>query len=196
MLDNTPNQPTKFRTKDWVEINDDSRGKYNTNSQIKFKTSMLRSSLCDYSDAYILVSGTITIAGARNDDAARRLDERNEGVIFKNCAPFTDCISEINNNQIDHAKYTDVVMLMYNLTEYSNNYSKTSGNLWQYYRDDPNDNTARSESFKCKIKITGKTPDAGNTKDVEKTVPLKYLTNFWRTLEMPLINCEINLILT
>ena len=74
-LDNTPNQPTKFRTKNWVEINDDSRGIYNTNSQIKIKTSTIRSSLCDYSDAYILVSGSITITGARNDDAARRLDE-------------------------------------------------------------------------------------------------------------------------
>ena len=75
MLDNTPNQPTKFRTKNWVEINDDSRGTYNTNSQIKFKTSMLRSTLCDYSDAYILASGTVTIIGAGADDAAKRLDE-------------------------------------------------------------------------------------------------------------------------
>ena len=86
---------------------------------------MLRSSLCDYSDAYILVSGTITITGAGADDAAKRLDERNKGVIFKNCAPFTDCISEINNTQIDNAKYIDVVMPMYNLIEYSDNYSKT-----------------------------------------------------------------------
>ena len=73
---------------------------------------MLRSSLCDYSDTYILVSGTITITGAGADDAAKRLDERNKGVIFKNCAPFTDCISEINNTQIDNAKYIDVVMPM------------------------------------------------------------------------------------
>ena len=87
-------------------------------------------------------------------------------------------------------------MSMYNLIEYSNNYSKTSGSLWQYYRDDPNNNITQSESFKFKIKITGKTPAAGNTKDVEIAVPLKYLSNFWRTLEMLLINCEINLILT
>ena len=80
---------------------------------------MLRSSLCDYSDTYILVSGTITITGAGADDAAKRLDERNKGVIFKNCAPFTDCISEINNTQTDNAKYIDVVMYVYNLTEYS-----------------------------------------------------------------------------
>ena len=93
---------------------------------------MLRSSVCDYSDANILVNGTITITGAGPDDAARQLDERNKGVIFKNCAPFTDCISEINNTQIDNAKYIDVVMPMYNLIEYSDNYSKTSGSLWKY----------------------------------------------------------------
>ena len=86
-------------------------------------------------------------------------------------------------------------MPMYNLIEYSDNYSKTSGSLWQYYKNDPNDNLTQSESFKPKIKITEKTPAAGNTKDVEITAPLKYLSNFWRTLEMPLINCEVNLIL-
>ena len=129
LLDNTRNQ-NKFRTKNWVEINDDSRGTYKTNSQIKFKTLILRSSLCDYSDAYILLSGNITITGAGNDDVARQLDERNKGVIFKNCAPFTDCISEINNTQIDNAKYIDVAMPMYNLIEYSDNYSKTLESLW------------------------------------------------------------------
>ena len=87
-------------------------------------------------------------------------------------------------------------MPMYNLIEYSDNYSKTSGSLYQYYKDEPNDNIADSESFKSKVKITGKTPAAGNTKDVEIIVPLKYLSNFWRILEMPLINCEVNLILT
>ena len=87
-------------------------------------------------------------------------------------------------------------MPMYNLIEYSDNYSKTSGSLWQYYKDDPNDNITQSESFKPKIKITGKTPAAGNTKDVEIIVPLKYLSNFWRTLEIPLINWEVNIILT
>ena len=84
---------------------------------------------------------------------------------------------------------------MYNLIEYNHNYSKTSESLWQYYKDDPNDNIENSESFKYKIKITGKTPNNGNTKDVEIIVPLKYLSNFCRTLEIPLINCEVNLIL-
>ena len=183
LLEKTLNQPIKFRTKNQVEINDDLRGTRNTNNQIKFKTSMLRSSLCDYSDVYVPVSGAITIAGAGDNDAARRLNGRNKGVIFKNCAPFTDCISEINNTQIDNAKYIHVVMPMYNLNEYSHNYPKTSGNLWQY----PNYNITETESFKYKIKITGKSPAAGNIKDIQKAVPLKYLSKFWKTLEMPLI---------
>ena len=198
--DNTPNQPSKFRTRNWVEINDESRGVYNVNSQIKFKTTMLKSSLCDYTDAYIIVKGTITIAGAGADAAARQADERNKGVIFKNCAPFINCISEINNTQIDNAKDIDIVMSMYSLIEYSDNYAKTTGSLWQYFRDDDGDgdniDIEDSKSFKSKVKITGKTPNNYNEKDVEKMVPLKYLSNFWRTLEMPLINCEVNLILT
>ena len=143
---------------------------------------------------YLLWEQTIT--GAGNNDAAKQLDERNKGAIFKNCAPFTKCIIKINSTQTDNAQDIDIAMPMYNLIEYSDNFLKTSGSLWQYYKDDPNDNLVRSESFKSKIKITGKTPAAGNTKDVEIIVPLKYLSNFWRTLEMPLINCEVNLILT
>ena len=85
---------------------------------------------------------------------------------------------------------------MYNLIEYSDNYSKTSGSLWQYYKDDPNDNLTDSESFKSKVKITGNTPNNGNAKYIEIIVPLKYLSNFWRTLEMSLINCKVNTILT
>ena len=196
LIDDISNQPSKFRTKNWVEINGESRGTYNVNSQIKFKTTMLHSSLCDYSDAYILVKGTITITGAGADAAARQADEREKGVAFKNCAPFTNCISEINNIQVDNAKDIDIVMPMFNLIEYSDNYAKTTGTLWQYFRDGPNDDIEDSESFKSKIKITGKTPDDDNEKDVEIMVPLKYLSNFWRTLEMPLINCEVSLILT
>ena len=157
---------------------------------------MLKSSLCDYSDAYILVNGNITIAGAGDDEAARQADERHKSVAFKNCAPFTKCISEINNTQVDIVKDIDIVMPMYKLIEYSDNYSTKSGILWQYYRDEPDDNLADIESFKSKIKITGKTHAAGNEKDVRIMVPLKYLSNFWRTLEMPLINCEVNFILT
>ena len=125
LIDHTSNQPSKFRTKNLVEINDESRGVYDVNNQIKFKTTMLKSSLCDYSDAYVLVKGRITIAGEGDNAATRHLDERDEGVAFKNCAPFINCISEINNAQIDNAKDIDIVMPMYNLIEYSDNYSKT-----------------------------------------------------------------------
>ena len=144
----------------------------------------------------IFVKATITIVGAGADAAARLADEREKGVIFKNCAPFTKCISRINGTDIDNAQDIDIVISIYNLIKYSDNHSKTSGSLWQYYRDDPSDNLTDSESFKSKIKMTGKTPDDGNTKDVEILVPLKYIRNFWRTLEMPLINCEVELILT
>ena len=195
LLESTSDNLSKFRTRNWIEINDESRGNY-ANSDIRFKTTMLRSNLCDYADSYILVKGTITITGAGNDDAARRAVERDKGVTFKNCAPFIKCISRINNTDIDNAQDIDIVMPMYNLIEYSDNYSKPSGSLWQYYKDYPNDNIANSESFKFKVKITGKTPAAGNTIDAEIIVPLIYLSNFWRTLEMPLINCEVNLILT
>ena len=135
-------------TKNWVEINDDSRGTYNTNSKIRFKTSKLKSSLCDYSDAYILVSGTITVVGAGADDVARAADRNNKQAIFKNCAPFADCITERNNTQVDNAKDLDLVMWMYDLIEYSNSYSKPSRSLYQFCRDELNNIITDSESFK------------------------------------------------
>ena len=113
LLDNASNQPSKFRTQNWVEINDESRGGYNVNSQIKFKTTMLKSSLCDYSDAYILVKGTITVVDASAAGAAT--NNTNKKVKFKNCAPFTNCIIEINNTEVDNAKDIDIVMPNYNL---------------------------------------------------------------------------------
>ena len=183
--DNTLNQPSKFRTRNWIEINDESRGAYNVNSQIKFKNTILKSSLCDYSDAYILVKGTITV----NNTAAAGASANNTSkkVIFKNCAPFTNCISEINNTQIDNANDIDIVMPMYNLIEYSDNYAKTTGSLWQYCKDiqarNANDEIIvfaennTTDSFKFKAKITGQTGNDG-TKDVEINVPLKYLSNF------------------
>ena len=164
---------------------------------------MLKSSLCDYSDAYILVKGTISVNNTAAADAAA--NNANKKVIFKDCAPFTNCISEINNTQIDNAKDIDIVMPVYNLIEYSDNYAKTTGSLWQYCKDIParNDNNEivfftrnnLTDSFNVKVKITGQTGNNG-TKNVEIMVPLKYLSNFWRILEMPLINCEVNLILT
>ena len=121
MLDNVSNQPSKFRTINWVEINDELRRKYTGNS-IKFKTTTLRSNVCDYTDAYILLNETITVAGEGDDDTAQQLDGRNTGVTFKNCVPFTKCISRTNNTEIDNAKDIDIVMPMYDLIEYSDNY--------------------------------------------------------------------------
>ena len=115
LLNDESSKPFKFRTKIWVEINDNVRGVYSPNKQIRFKTSMLRSSLCDYSDTYILVKGNITV----NNTAAGGAAANNtiKKVILKHCAPFTNCISKINNTQIDNAEYIDIVMPMYNLIE-------------------------------------------------------------------------------
>ena len=163
---------------------------------------MLRSTLCDYSDAYILVKGNISVNNTAAAGAAA--NNANKKVIFKNCTPFTNCISKINNEQIDNAEYIDIVMPMYNLIEYSDNYSKTSGSLWQYCKYIPavdNDgditdfNRANAtDSFNFKTKITGQTNNNGII-NIEIMVPLKYLSNFWRTLEVPFINCEVDLIL-
>ena len=203
LLDNASNQPSKFRTKKWVEISDESRGTYNTNTRIKSKTTMLKSSLCNYSDAYILVKGKVTV----NNTAAADADANNTNkkVIFKNCASFTECISRINNTQVDDAKCIDIIMSMYNLIEYSDNYSKTSGSLWQYCKDISavNDNgdivyfngANATDSFNFKTKITAQTDDDGQINNVAIMVPLKYLINFWRTVEIILINCEVSLIL-
>ena len=128
-LDNTPDQLSKFRTKNWIEINDQSRGVYSTGSDIRFTTTMLKSSLCDYGDVYILVKRIITITGTGDNAAARQADERNKIAVFKNCAAFTNYKSETNNTEIDNAKDIDTVMLMYNLIKYNDNYSKTSGRL-------------------------------------------------------------------
>ena len=151
---------------------------------------MLKSSLCYYSDTYILVKRTITV-----DDisaAGATANNNNKKVLFKNCAPFTNCINEINNKEIDNAKDIDIVMPMYNLIEFSDNYPKTSGSLWQYCKDIPaiNNNgdtfdfngANATDSFSFKAKITVQTADDGEIDNVEIMVPLKYLSNFWRTL--------------
>ena len=199
MLNNESNQPSKFRTKNWVEIKDDVRCIYSPNKQIRFKTAMLRSSLCDYSDIYILVKGNITVNNTAADDAAA--NNTNKKVIFKNYAPFTNSISKINNIQIDNAEYIDIVIPMYGLIEYSESYSKKSGSRWKYCKEIPAvDNTGaivnfdganETDSFNFKTKITGRTAADNNDDniagrvDVEIMVPLKYLSNFWRTLGMP-----------
>ena len=130
LLNNESNKPFKFRTSNSVEINDNVRGEYSSDKQIRFfKTTMLRSTLCDYSDAYILVKGNITVNNTAAA-AASAANNTNKKVILKNCAPFTNCISKINNTEMDNAEYIDIVMPMHNLIEYSDNYSKTSGSLW------------------------------------------------------------------
>ena len=200
LLDNASNQPSKFRTKSWFEINDESRGTYSVNRQINFKTSMLRSILCHYSDAYILLKGNISVNNTAVADV--NANNTNKKVIFENRAPFTDCISKINNTQVANAKDIDIVMPMYNLIEYSD---KLSGSLWQYCKEIPAVNSNgdiadfnganATASFNFKAKIMGQPDDDGERNNVEIKVPLKYLSNFQRTLGMPLINCEVNLIL-
>ena len=185
LLDNTSNQPSNFMTKNSIEINDESRGTYNINSQIKFNTTMRRPRLCDYSDTYILVKGTITVPNTAAVDADA--SNANKKVIFKNCAPFINCISEKNNTQVDNAKDIDIVMPMYNLIEYSDKYSKTSERFWQYCKDIPAvnnngdivefDGANATDSFNFKPKTVGQTGN-NETKNVQIMVPLKYFSNF------------------
>ena len=180
LLNDEPNKPSKFKIKNWVEIGDDIRGAYSPNKQIRFKTSMLRPSLCDYSDTYILVKGNISVNNTA--DAGDDANNANKKVIFKNCAPFSNWISKINNEQIDNTEYIDIVMPMYNLIEYSDNYSKTSGSLRQYCKDIPAinddgdiadfDGVNATDSFNFKTKITGQTDNNGII-NVEIIVPLK-----------------------
>ena len=192
MLDNAWNKPSKFRTRNWVEKNDDIRGAYSPNKQIRFKTAMLRSSFCHYSDAKIFVKGDITV---NNKAAAGAIaNNTNKKVIFKNRAPFTNCVSIINNTQIDNSEYIDTVMPMYNWTQYSNNYSQTSGSLWQYCKEIPAVNNAgntidfncanATDSFNFETKITVQTNNDGII-SVEIMVPLKYLSSFGELLKSP-----------
>ena len=208
LWDNTSNQPSKFKIKNCIEINDESRGTYKVNSQIKIRTTMLKVSLCDYSDAYIHSKGNLSVNNtAAAPTAANNI---NKEVILENCAPFnSECIIEINNRQVDNSKNINIVTPMYNVIEvieYSDNYSKTSGSLWQYCKYIPAvsnngdivdfNGPNATDSFNFKAKITGQTGDNGRIEGFEIMEPLKYLSKFWRTLETPLINCEISVILT
>ena len=185
---------------------------------------MLRSDLCDFSDAYIVVKGNITVTkktctaddiDAPNNTAANVTATNTASnnafgekkLVFKNNAPFINCISKINGVKIDNAEDLDVVMPMYNLLEYSKNYKKTTGSLWNYYRDQPSSTAGHnnithsilnSESFdnKASFMENGMTHDNLTKNDVKVVVPLKHLSNFWRHLYIPLINCEVELILT
>ena len=180
LLDTNFNKVPKFITKKWVEVHDQSGSaydRYKPNKQIRFKTSMLRSDLCDYSGAYIVVKGDITLTKTNGREI---IDIRNRFLAFKSNAPFTNHISKINNVLTDN-EYLDIVMPMYNLLEYSNNYRKTTRSFWNYYRDEPNnpplndddpptinydaDPITNSESFKYKSSVTGKTSNANEEND-------------------------------
>ena len=212
--DNESEKLSNFVTTEYIRVNSLSNT-YNENKSIRFKTAMLRSNLCDYSDTYILVKGTITItAPGVNNNANNIRDKRNRPVILKNNAPFVSCITRINGELIEDADDLDIVMSMYNLLEYSKNYRKTIGSLYNYYRDelsdDADDNNfdnikvVNSNTFKYKNKIIGNTynVDAGAqgygvnknvTQEVELAIPLKYIGSFWRALNIPLISCEVSL---
>ena len=212
--DNKSEKLSKFVTGEYVRVNSLSNTYYE-NKSIRFKTPMLRSSLCDYSDAYILVKGTITVtAPGVNNNANNIRDKRNRPVTLKNNAPFISCITRINGELIEDADDLDIVMSMYNLLEYSKNYRKTIGSLYNYYRDELSDDAedinfgnikvVNSNTFKYKNKIIGNTynVNAGadgydvnknGTQEVELAIPLKYLGNFWRALNIPLISCEVSL---
>ena len=219
LLDSESENLSKFVTGEYVRVNSLSN-MYDENKSIRFKTPMLRSDLCDYADAYILVNGTITVAG----NAPR--DRQDRALILKNNAPFISCITRINGELIEDAEDLDIVTPMYNLLEYSKNYIKTTGSLYNYYRDEldddavlddhPNNNVVSSSAFKYKSELLDNTPNVASTNDsavargarpvnpnynanesgrvtLDLVVPLKYLGNFWRALNIPLISCEVSL---
>ena len=190
-----------FATKKWYIINDENNTNYGVNKDtgadnpdtIKYDTRVLKPNLCDYAESYILIDGTIREAAA-ND---------NTRLALKNCAPFTKCNLEVNDEHVDTAENLDITMPMYNLIEYSDNYQDSSATLYQYKRDEPPQDNAIADltvnnSCSFKVSLLGNPVLDGNItkRSVTVVVPLKYLSNFFRSLEMPLINCKIKLNLT
>ena len=194
--DNVP----RFITKKWIEVYDqlsNAEDRYQPSKQIRFKTSMVRSDLCNFSDAYIVVKGTITLIRTNGRGI---IDIRNKFLAFKNNVPFTNCMWKTNNILTDNAEDLDVVMPTHNLLECSKNHAKTTGSLRNNYRDETNgfpannynvNSIKNSDCFKYKSSITGKTWNAsrqngenterGNTKtkkNLEIVVPLKHLKQF------------------
>ena len=203
LLDKIDTDSKHFATKKWYIINDQNNTNYGVNKDtgadnidtIKYDTRVLKPNLCDYAEAYILIDGTIRAAAA---DANTRL-------ALKNCTPFTKCNLEINDEHVDTAENLDITMPMYNLIEYSDNYQDSSATLYQYKQDEPPETNAINDlttdnpsSSKYKISLLGNLVDANNIAriNVKVVIPLKYLSNFSRSLEMPLINCKIKLNLT
>ena len=203
LLDKIDTDSKHFATKNWYIINDENNTNYGVNKDtgadnpdtIKCDTRVLKPNLCDYAEAYILIDGTIRAAAA----------DANTTLALKNCAPFTKCNLEINDEHVDTAENLDITMPMYNLIEYSDNYQDSSAALYQYKRDEPAEDDAvadltadNSSSLKYKISLLGNPVVANNIGriNVKVLVPLKYLRNFFKSLEMPLINCKIKLNLT
>ena len=189
MVNSSENEYSKFAAKKWYIVDTESKGKYSHENPIKFLKSKLESSLFNYSDTYVLVAGNINVARADN----------NTKVVLKKCVPFRKSRTEINDTFIDEAEHISIAMPMYNLIVYTDNYSDTSGSLWGFKRDEIEGNVDltvdnhipnNSTSFKYKSSIIR------NRNSVKIAVPLKYSSNFWRSLEMPLINCKDELSLT
>ena len=200
LLDKIDTDSKHFATKKWYIINDENNTNYGISKDtgadspdtIKYDTRVLKPNLCEYAEAYILIDVTIRAAAAN----------ANTRLALKDCAPFTKCNLEINGEHVDTAENLDITMPMYNLIEYSDNYQDSSATLYQYKRDEPPEDDAvadltadNSSSFKYKVSLLGNPVLDGNiTKIIVKVVvPLKYLSNFFRSLEMPLINCKIKL---
>ena len=203
LLDKIDTDSKHFATKKWYIIDDENNTNYGVNKDtgadnpdtIKYDTRVLKPNLCDYAEAYIFIDGTIRAAAAN----------ANTRLALKNCAPFTKCNLEINDEHVDTAENLDITMPMYNLREYSDNYQDSSATVYQYKRDEPPEDDAvadvtadSSSSFNYKVSLLGNPVLDGNItkRSVKFVVPLKYLINFFRSLEMPLINCKIKLNLT
>ena len=182
-------------TRQWNIVNDLWNTKYDAWNEIVYNTKILKSNLCEYNDAYILLRGDITVTAAPATNVA-----------FKNCAPFTKCITKIVRITVDDTEDLDLVILMYNLIEYSSNYSETKGSLWFYFKNEESNfdadiaNSNNFKSFKNKAKLLESTVAQATTngtngilKNLTIAVLLKYLCNFWRSLEMPLINRKVEL---
>ena len=189
LLDSNDNESQKFATKRWYIINDQNTvnnayGNGEDGTTIKFETKVIKPNLCDYSDAYILVTGNI-----QNKTA-------NSVVAFKNCAPFRTCDVTINDEHVEKAEDLDIVMPMYNLLEYSDNYQDSTGSLYQFKRDEPPHDNAdvanNTSSLVYKSKLISGTNN-NNVNNVKLVVPLKYVSSFLKSLEMPLVNCKIDL---
>ena len=208
LLDKKDTNSKHFATKKWYITNDENDTNYGVNKgtgennpdAVKYDTRVLKRNLCDYADAYILVDGTIRAETLAPPGVAIA----NTRLALKNCAPFTKCNLEINDEHVDAAENLDIAMPMYNLLEYSDNYQDSSATLYQYKPDErPNgiaDNLTQDNSkfFDNKVKLLGNLVVANNISilNVKIVVPLKYFSNFFRSLEVPLINCKVKLNLT